>query len=164
MFITSMTIEQDFICRIAYPAYCYWIAILLALLLTFILYCLSIQRAKRISSFFDQEMDTKIYRLFWYPAVIFLGFMIPHALKLTFPGPVIIKRIMVLMNDSVGLLNAIIYGCQRKLYGSSAEELNEEYNENPSEDIETETVLSQIKSAPRRSSIQNSLIEASTLY
>jgi len=152
--------EHDFICRIAYPPICYWIAILIALLITFGLYFLSIRKARRITSLFVQELDSRIYRLFWYPAVIFMGFLVPQALKLAFPTSVLIRRVMVIVNDSVGFQNAVIYGCQRKLYGSSAEERDEEYKRSILES-DTESTLSKIKSIKSRNSVKISLIEAS---
>jgi len=152
--------DKDFICRIAYPQIFLWIAIVTALVLTLGLYIMAIRKARRISLALGENLNLGLHRLFWYPAVIFTAFLIPQALKLIYPNSIIIRRIMVLLNDSIGIQNAIIYGVQRRLFNSSDKEKAREY---PRVEYETdfESSYSKLASVSSRGSVKISLIGAS---
>jgi len=106
----------------AFPCFCLGVITLGA-------YIMAIKKMKELPKELLSTMDIKIYKLLWYPAVLWITFM-PTAAENIFrlffeassPAALIVLRILV--PHSIGFTNAIVYGLQsrlnRKIYSNKS--------------------------------------------
>lgn len=117
-------------------------------------YIHAIRSTSKLSQGLLHSMDVNIYKLLWYPVVMFLTFIptmvdnVVHIIR-NENSPFIIQALHEGITHVIGLLNAIIYGMQRKQY-------NEAYNEKKTECESPVRYQSEIEA----SSLMDSLIKA----
>ncbi len=96
------------------------IPVFLGLIVTIIGYGAAIVKVKRLPPDIAQQLGINVYRLLWYPAVLFITFlpgMIDNFLQIFygFDRPVAIEAIHLCLTHSIGFTNALVYGLQRNL-------------------------------------------------
>jgi len=96
--------------------------ILAGFFVSLVAYALAIRNVKRASQGYINQMEINMYRLFWYPGLIFLTFM-PCFIDYLFQiylgdSPVYVEIVHLLLTHSLGFNNALLYGFQRRLYTS----------------------------------------------
>jgi len=94
------------------------IPVLFGLVVTIIGYGAAIVKVKRLPKDIAEQLGINVYRLLWYPAVLFITFlpgMIDNFLQIYygFDRPVIIEAIHLSLTHSIGFTNAMVYGLQR---------------------------------------------------
>jgi len=98
-------------------------------------YVLTVRKIKSIPEEILDNMHVAIYKLYWYPALLFMTFLpstIDNFISAYWGKHNIfeIKAFHLLMTHSIGFTNAIVYGIQRRLY-----ETRKSNFENCSEDL-----------------------------
>ena len=124
---------------------------------TFIQYLLAIKEVKQLPKPILESMGFNIYRLLLYPCVLILSFVpciIDDVTNLV--GDITDKRLDIrvmrlLISNSIGFINAILYGIQRKLY-KVEDEVNYDYD--------SETLSRGSSKYLRSQSLQQALVEA----
>jgi len=143
------SISTKLIVRMIYEG----IPILAGVLITLIGYILTIRKIKKLPPEILEELDISIYKLFWYPALLFVTF-VPSILDnyaAIYTGSAVslsVKALHLSITHLIGFTNAILYGIQRKLYHTKHKEPNID--------------LSQASSR-RSTSMQGDLLKAMTL-
>ena len=100
-------------------------------------YLLVIRRVSRLPQSFIEGTGVSIYKLFWYPAVIFITYMpniVMDIMKKIFVGVgdiFALKIITLVITHSFGFTNALVYGIQRKLYYGRNKDFDELENAEP---------------------------------
>lgn len=94
------------------------IPVLFGLVITIIGYGAAIVKVKRLPKDIAQQLGINVYRLLWYPAVLFITFlpgMIDNFMQIYygFDRPVAIEAIHLSLTHSIGFTNALVYGLQR---------------------------------------------------
>ena len=84
-------------------------------------YILAIRMINEINNTYVCKVNIKVYRLLWYPAVLFATFVPCSVDSLTkiltqADTGIVLKALHLLLAHSVGLTNALLYGLQRKMY------------------------------------------------
>ena len=92
-------------------------------------YFIVIKRISKLPKGFIDGTGISIYKLLWYPAVLFFTYtpnIILDIAKTFFKKEIaVIKVISLVITHSLGLTNALVYGIQRKLYYGK----NQDYDE-----------------------------------
>jgi len=96
----------------------------LGCLVTFFGYLLAIRNIRRISKDLISHMDISVYKLLWYPGLLFVTFtpgLVNNFVTIITGGaaPLGVQILYLILTHSIGLTNAMVYGFQRKLYHSS---------------------------------------------
>jgi len=93
------------------------------LIVTFFGYLLAIRNVRELSKDFVSQMEISVYKLLWYPAVLFITFMpglIDNLVVIYTSGsvPLGFQVCHLVLTHSIGFTNALVYGFQRRLYHS----------------------------------------------
>ena len=124
------------------------IPLIVGFLMSLIGYIKTIKRIREIQDAYLYCESFDVYKLLWYPAVMFMIFL-PSlvdniVLNYTKEGNVFIEAVHLLLTHSIGFINALVYGAQmRRVFFKHIE-------------LESSQI---IRGASRRSSLSNSLIE-----
>lgn len=85
-------------------------------------YLFIIKQIKTLPKAIVSEMNVNVYGLLWYPFLLFV-FLIPcqiyTGIEIFTAAPAWAKFIHLMLPHSIGLVNAIVYGVQRKLYNAT---------------------------------------------
>ena len=100
---------------------------ILGMIITLAAYALAINKVKKIPEMFYGKSRTKTYNLLLYPGIIFLTFLpiliygfAVNVFKVSDETRFTCETILMIISHSIGLLNAIVYGFQRRLYWNTA--------------------------------------------
>ena len=98
--------------------------IFLGFLITFFGYVLAIRNIRGLAKDYVDQMDISVYKLLWYPALLFITFMpgfIDNVFVISTGGktPFAFQAVHLIVTHSIGFTNALVYGFQRRLYYSS---------------------------------------------
>jgi len=138
--------------------------VVVGLIITLVAYTLAIKKLREIPKDLLEAYNINVYRVLWYPGILFLTFVPTVAdtvLRVFFvQRPVWINALHLLLTHSNGFNNALLYGIQTNLYNTNYEEY-----ENKSGGLEDGTDGSSYASMAfpentRKSSISETLKEA----
>ena len=120
-------------------------------------YILAIRMINEMNDIYICKLNIKVYRLLWYPAVLFATFVPCSVDSLTniitqADTGIVLKALHLLLAHSVGLTNALLYGLQRKMYHVSHQDdfdttgpeidrssgFSEEYNDSNEDELRKE--------------------------
>jgi len=100
--------------------------VVVGLVITLVAYALAIKKLKEIPIEFLEAYNINVYRVLWYPFILFLTFVptvADTALRVYYPErPVWLNALHLLLTHSIGFNNALLYGIQTKLYKTNYEE------------------------------------------
>lgn len=103
-----------------------------------------------------QEMNVPVFSLLWYPFVLCITFvpsLIDNIRAIYIPTRIpAIEAIHLLLTHSLGFTNAVVYGCQRKLYKPRKEEDHVELRH--TSDVENSLDGSEISTSLKKGFIQ----------
>ena len=91
--------------------------------ITLVCYCLTIRIVRSYQKAFEDLRDLRLRRLLLYPAVIFISFL-PSVFYWIFyyndynTASFVFKAIKMVLANSLGFTNALVYGYQKKLYAT----------------------------------------------
>ena len=91
---------------------------MLGITITFIGYVLAIKETRNLRKSFLIEIDVNVYKLLWYPLVMFLTFVpgvIDNLVKISLNSQVsyAFETTHLILTHSIGFSNALVYGLQR---------------------------------------------------
>ena len=151
------TVAGKFIVRIIYEAG----TVILGVFISLFGYIGTVQSLKNLSPGLLEQMKINYYKLFWYPGVmifIFFPSLIDN-LVLAYTGEkssFIIKAMHLFVTHSIGLINALIYGFQKR----SDKRRNEEDDEEGIRCDSQGNELPVTSSNSSRNSLQETLLKA----
>jgi hypothetical protein len=94
------------------------IPLTVGLIITLFGYCKAISNTKQVLGSFLETVGVDVYKLLWYPAVLFIVFipsLIDNAYQVFTKNPILgVEIAHILLTHSIGFLNAIVYGIQGK--------------------------------------------------
>lgn len=135
--------------------------VIVGLIISLIAYILAIKKLQEITQGLLDESKVTIYRVLWYPGVLFLTF-VPNVSMIIYviysDPPVWMTAFHLILPHSIGFSNALLYGIQTKLYRTNYEE-----QENTPRETEDQSRLLyeyQPVAKGRKSSLSSSLKEA----
>jgi len=134
--------------------------VIVGLIISLIAYSLAIKKLQEISQEFLDESKITIYRVLWYPGVLFLTF-VPNVTMIIYviysEPPIWMTALHLYLPHSIGFSNALLYGIQTKLYRTNYED-----KENTSTEIDDDQsrLLEYQLSLRDRDSLNESLKEA----
>jgi len=95
--------------------------VFLGIVISIIGYSFAIKRVKQLPEEVLEALEINVFKLLWYPAILFLTFApsVANALiqnyRGTQTGPTV-EAIYLTLTHSIGFINALVYGLQRKFY------------------------------------------------
>lgn len=136
--------------------------VIVGFIVALIAYTLAIRKMKEIPEEFLEAYNINIYRVLWYPGILFLTFM-PNVLDcilrvLYGERPVWVNALHLLLTHSIGFNNALLYGIQTKLYKTNYEEVDTKAND--LEDTSDQSYERMAYSSKRKSSVRDLLTQA----
>ena len=120
MCIITFRPDLDFIQRFLVDMIEHGFFVILCIIITVITYFRAVVNVKRFAEMHFQRINSGIHKLLWYPAVLFLVFLpslVDHFVLVIDPThvPSLIFLIPhVAITHSIGFINAIIYGLQKR--------------------------------------------------
>jgi len=133
--------------------------LIIGLIISSIAYTIAIKKLQEISQGLLDESKITIYRVLWYPGVLFLTF-VPNVAMLIYAiyaqPPVWMRALHLYLPHSIGFSNALLYGIQTRLYRTNYEE-----KDSKSIEIDDESTVEEYQLPTKdRDSLKNSLKEA----
>jgi len=139
--------------------------VIIGLIIAVVAYVLAIKRMKEISRGLFETENINLYRVLWYPAVLFITF-VPHV-AVTMIGvsyeiipPVWLNAFHLYLPHSIGFNNALLYGIQARLYKTNYEELNDKAGDLDDNTENSSFMEYTYTSDLRKSSVRNALKKA----
>jgi len=94
------------------------IPLAIGFLITLFGYALAISNTKKVLGSFLESVGVDVYKLLWYPAVLFIIFipsLIDNAVQVFVQDPILWMEIVhIVMTHSIGFSNALVYGIQKE--------------------------------------------------
>ena len=103
--------------------------VILGLVSTLVGYALAAKRIKKVSEILLFENKVKTKNLMWYPIALFVMFipsLIIGFIEINYEESIStwVKAIQLILLESMGVVNALVYGLQRKVYKSRTREFS----------------------------------------
>ena len=95
-------------------------SIILGIIITATTYLRTVVNVKKLAAVHYQKINSGIHKLLWYPAALFIVFFpglidrFMYIIDQTHKPPLTFLILHVTFNHSIGTINAIIYGIQKK--------------------------------------------------
>lgn len=138
--------------------------VIIGLFVTLVAYIRLFKRFKRISQALLGDSRIVMYRVLWYPAVLFLTFVPNVAVVIAaiyIPNlPLWANALHLVLPHSIGFTNALLYGIQTKLYKTGYQESDDERSIDFEAGRENPYFDSEISSPGRKSSARDFLTTA----
>jgi len=135
--------------------------VIIGLFVTLVAYTRTIKQFRRISQALLGDSRIAMYRVLWYPAVLFLTFVPNVAVVIAaiyIPNlPLWVNALHLVLPHSIGFTNALLYGIQTKLYKTNYQESDDERSFDIESGRENPFFDSEISSPRRKSSARDFL-------